>query len=229
MADWATSPGFAWLDASARRGAELERGFSDAIHAAGDLVARLDRADAGRRARENQIARLQRDRLRHVTDYVGDRPDHFGEIALLTHFAVHRQPDAALARMAGLRDRTQRRDRAGRVETLRPVPRTALFLRDDLQVAARQVDADAVAPDVIERLVRRNRLTGLADRDDQFDLVLHIRSQRRIRDDAARGDDRVSGLREEEWRVAVPVRAHFPRVVGVSCGAAEPPPRRGAA
>src|SRR5579864_1019073 len=162
-------PALAWCSAY------FEREFGHAVHAARHLVARLESADASGRTRENQVARLERHRLRNVADNVGHRPDHFVEIALLTDFAIDRQPDAARARMAGFLNRKQRRNRTRRVEALGPVPRTALFLGDGLQVAACQVDADTVTPDVIQRLVRRNRLSALADRDDQFDFVMQVR------------------------------------------------------
>ena len=56
-----------------------------------------------------------------------------------------------------------------------------MVLRLRLQVATRQVVADRVAEHVLERLGRRDLLAALADRDDEFHLVVQVRRARRVR------------------------------------------------
>src|SRR5512145_2463322 len=68
---------------------------ADAVDVALELVARLARADAGGRAVEDEVTRLERDELREVGDRLLDPPDLLVEVALLLHLAVHLEPDRA--------------------------------------------------------------------------------------------------------------------------------------
>src|SRR4051794_27913345 len=72
---------------------------ADAIDAAGHGVARTNRADTGRGAGEDEVARLQFHRLAAGRHDVGDRPDQFGKIGVLPDLAVHGEPDAPRLRV----------------------------------------------------------------------------------------------------------------------------------
>ena len=88
------------------------------------------------------------------------------------------------------------------VERLADLPRPLDVARGDLQVAPRQIDADAVAVDAIVRLGHRDVAPAALERHDQLDLVMHVLGQRRIGHRAAVRHDRVGRLGEEERRLA---------------------------
>src|SRR5665811_2095564 len=121
---------------------------ADAVDPALDLVAGVELGDAGRRSRHDDVAGGERDLLRELPDDLGHVPDQLGEVALLGFGAVDGEPDPALRGMADFRGRLQRRAGRGIVERLADFPRTLLLARGDLQVAAGEVDADAIAVDV---------------------------------------------------------------------------------
>ncbi len=121
---------------------------------------------------------------------------------------LHLEPDAALVRMADLGGRLERPARRRAVERLADLPRPLDVARGDLQVAARQVDADAVAPHAIERLVLRDVAAAGLERHHHLDLVMQVVGQRRVGHRAAVMHDRVGGLGEEERRLAL-VLAHL--------------------
>src|ERR1700754_1403770 len=116
------------------------------IDAALNLVPGRERRDAGGRAGHDDIAGAERDLLRQLPDDLRHAPDQFGEVALLPLGAVDREPDLALGRMADLRSRLQRAAGRGVIERLADLPGPLLLARGLLQVAAGEVDADAVAP-----------------------------------------------------------------------------------
>ncbi len=93
---------------------------------------------------------------------------------------------------------------AGRrgVERLADLPRPLHVARGDLQVAPREVDADAVALDAVERLIELDVAAARLERDHQLDLVVHVLGERRIGHGRAIRHDGVGGLGEEERRVA---------------------------
>ena len=61
-------------------------------------IAALDRADAGGRARHDDVAGHQREQAGQVADHLRHLPDHLVEIAGLLALAVDVQPDGALGR-----------------------------------------------------------------------------------------------------------------------------------
>ena len=74
-----------------------------------------------------------------------------------------------------------RADRRRLVEALADAPRPALLLRLALQVAARHVEADGVAPDVAaSRRPRRCRGRRVPIADDELDLVVQVLGQARV-------------------------------------------------
>src|SRR6185437_194442 len=158
---------------------------ADAIDAALDGVARRQCGNPGRCPRHDDIARAERDLLGELPDDLGHAPDQLGQVALLPFYAVDRKPDAALGGVADLRRRLQHRARRGVVERFADLPRSLLLARGLLQVAARQVDADGIAVDVVECLVGGNVEAAALHRHDQFDLVMQILGQRRIGDGGA--------------------------------------------
>lgn len=149
--------------------------------AAFEHVAAHDGRHAGRRVGKDQVARRQLDELRQAGDDFGHFPGHLCQIAALAQFAVHGEPDAALGRMLEHARRRDGADRPALVEALAHVPRLPLFLGARLQVAARQVEADGVTENVLERLVDRDIGAALAERDDQLDFRPSSAGRRRHR------------------------------------------------
>src|SRR5207302_561807 len=95
-------------------------------------------ADAGRRARENQIPRLERENLRKIADYRADREYHLSSVAVLHYFAVKAQADREFVRIRNLVRRHERGPGWGkRVESLAGHPLLAVFL--ELPIACRDV------------------------------------------------------------------------------------------
>src|SRR5712671_1387537 len=171
---------------------------TDAVHAAFDLVARVERGDASRRSRHDDIAGGECDLLRELPNDFRHAPDQLGEVTLLLFGAVHREPDLALRGMADLGGGLQRRAGRGIVEGFADFPRPLLLARGDLQVAAGEVDADAIAVDMIERLVGGDVEAAALHGDDQFNLVVQIPGQRRVGDRGAIRDQHVGMLGKEE-------------------------------
>ena len=113
-------------------------------------VAALDRADAGRRAGEDQIAGCQREQAGQVGDDLGRLPDHLREIAVLAQLAVDLEPDGAARRMADRARRRQRRAGRRMVERLGDRPGPAHLAGFLLAVAPGHVEADRIAEDVLQ-------------------------------------------------------------------------------
>src|SRR5690606_39616603 len=67
-----------------------------------------------------------------------------------------------------------------------------IFLRHILKIPASEVDAYAVAPDMVERRTTIDVDAALADGYDQFDLVMEILRCERVGDGAAGFEDRKS-------------------------------------
>ena len=64
--------------------------------------------------------------------------------------------------------------RGGPVERFAGVPGAPFVARLELQVAPREVVADGVAEDVVERTGRRDAPPRLADRQYELDLVVQV-------------------------------------------------------
>ncbi len=86
------------------------------------------------------------------------------------------------------------------IERFADFPGPLLLARGKLQIAAGEIDADAVAVDVVERLVGGNVEAAALHRHDQFYLVMKILGQRGIGDGGAVRLDHVGVLGEEKRR-----------------------------
>src|SRR4051794_37709032 len=125
-------------------------------------IAALNGTDARRRAREDQVARRQLEQAGQVGDRLVDLPDQLAEVAGLTSLAVDVEPDGTQARVADPRRGHQGRKRPRSVERLCNVPGTPCLLGHGLQVAPGHVEADAVAPDVVEGALDGDVASALA-------------------------------------------------------------------
>src|SRR5712691_13200857 len=137
---------------SLRRRADRHRELAHALDLAFELVAGDRRSHAGGRSGHDDVAGRELDHLAELYDHLRYVPDHLREIAVLAHLAVGLERDAALARMSNLAGGLQRPARRGGIECLADLPWPLHVARGDLQVAAGEVDAGAVAPDAVERL-----------------------------------------------------------------------------
>src|SRR5262249_57515617 len=137
--------------------------------------------------------------------------------------AVALECDPALAWMPDLRGRLQRAARGRFVERLADLPRPLHLARGGLQVAPRQVDADAIPPDAVERARGLDVAPAALERDHELDLVLKVLGQRRIRHGCAVGYDRVGWLGEEKRRIAPPVTP-FADLLFLTAANPPPPP-----
>src|SRR5450830_51635 len=181
----------------------------------------LDGADAFGRARENQVARLQRKQRRQVGDGLADRPDHVAHVAFLLRYAVDLQADGGLADVGNVGGPVQLAYGGREVEGLADFPWAAGVLHLALQVAARHVEADRITEDVAGRVVDGDVRAALADGDHQLALEVEVGRRGRERQ-LGRGARRhrhdgvgVARFAEEERRFTIRVRAHFTGMAGV--------------
>ena len=151
-------------------------------------------ADARGRARQDQVARLERRPLADRRDQVRDREDHQVGRRLLQRLAVDDRAQRQLARV---------RDLVGgdepRADRRRAVPRLALhpLVRLRLVVAHRHVVGDRVAGDVLQRVGLGDAAGARADDDDQLALVVDRLRFRRHRYVVERAAQRRRELREQ--------------------------------
>src|SRR5207244_1159995 len=154
------------------------------------LVARLDRTDAGGRAGVDDVARLKRVMLRQKRDLLGNRPDHVAQVGALPLLAIDIEPDGAFGWVADLRCRNQLAARRRFVEVLAEVPWPPMVLAPLLQVAAGHVEPYGVAEDVVVRPLYVDAATALVKRDHELGLVVIVGALRRIVHLAAARDQR---------------------------------------
>jgi hypothetical protein len=171
-------------------------------------------AHARRGAGHDDVARGQFEIVRQVGNHLLHLPDHLVQVAGLLGLAVDLHLHKARGRVAHGRHGLQLAHRRRQFERLADFPRTAHFLGDALQVAARHVQAHAIAPDVIQRLVDWDVLATRLQRHDQLDLVVHVLGLFGVGEGVA--EIQVVGvLLEEEGRLAIRVMAHFDRMRGI--------------
>src|SRR4029077_3267473 len=125
-------------------------------------------------AGHDDVAGFKRDHFGQLVDDLRYVPDHLGEIAILTDLSVALERDAPLARMADLARRLQRAAGSGRIECFADLPWALHVTGRDLQIAAREIDADAIAPYAIRRLSHRDVAATALECDDEFNLVMHV-------------------------------------------------------
>ena len=89
-----------------------------------------------------------------------------------------------------------------------------------LQVAARHVEADGVAEDMVVRPLHVDAAPALVDRDDELCLVVIVGRLRRVMHVGAAYDERKFALQEEEGCLAA-VAAHLFLVLGIVTADAE--------
>jgi hypothetical protein len=94
------------------------------------------------------------------------------------------------------------------------------ILAELLQVAARHVEADAVAEDVLIRFLGVDAAAALADGHHHFGFIVEVRRLRRIVHVAAARNQRELGLDEEKRGLAA-IAAHFLLVLDVVAPDAE--------
>src|SRR3954464_13992011 len=127
---------------ASQRGNNLHLKLANAVDSSLQLVARLHGTDTRRRARINQVARLERVVLGQVGDLLRNRPDHVSEVRPLALLAVHFEPERTLCRMPGLARRVQHAARRAFIEILAEIPGAAMVLAPLLKIAAGHVQAD---------------------------------------------------------------------------------------
>ncbi len=195
-------------------GGDFQLDHTNVFDLAAEAVTRNDRADAGWRAGEDQVAGLQFHCLAANRYNIRHRPDHLGQISLLAYFAIDGEPDPPAVRNAVVIRRDQRAAGGRMIERFRPVPWPAGLLRHILQVAAGQVDADAIAPDMAGRSIAADIHAALADGDHQLDFVMKVFCRNGVGNHGAGIHDRIGRLCEEKGRVAL-VIAHFADMGGI--------------
>ena len=94
--------------------------------------------------------------------------------------AVDGQPNAASVDVAGRGDGVDGPNWGRTVEALAPVPGSTEVLGGVLEITPGHVEADAVAPDVVEGVSGVDVAAGFANGDDQFRFVVEIGGRRRV-------------------------------------------------
>ena len=113
----------------------------------------------------------------------------------------------------------QRPDRRGEIETLADLPGLFLVAHRPLQITPGHVQTDGIGVDMVQRRGHRDISTTPIERRDQFNLVVVIAGQGRIRVIRNRAGrdilNRISGLLKKEGRLTRGIGAHLARMRGV--------------
>ena len=181
------------------------------------LVSRLEQplriaedADPGGCPGEDEVARLERRRLRRVRDHVVDPEDEIRRRRVLQRLAADDRADCERMRIGDL---VARRHLANGAEGVGGLPARPLPVRE-LQVARAHVVRAEVSAHRLERVFLRHALDSRADHDAELGLVVGLGHDRRDDDRLARADQGRRPLREEE-RLRRKLRALLLGVVGV--------------
>ena len=98
----------------------------------------------------------------------------FDDVRRLARLAVDRQRDRGISWMADVFCSMDHTDRCRCRKRLAELPGPALVACVELQVAARHVQADRIAVDMVERLGDIDVSPPAADRNHEFDLVMEV-------------------------------------------------------
>src|SRR3954466_3796157 len=193
--------------------------LAKAFDAKGDDVARLEphrrlhaERDTGRRSGRDDVTRLEHEKLRAVPDDVLDIEDHRLRVAALALLAVHVEPHVELLDVGDLVLGDE--PRSERAEGLAALALGPLAAALGLEVAFRDVVANAITRDDIERVLLGQVAPARTDHD--CDLTLVIEFGRALRDHrvVVRSDDAVRRLLEDDGLLR-DRRPGFGSVVGV--------------
>src|SRR5439155_7976570 len=129
--------------------------------------------DPRRRAGGDDVARQQRHVFRHVGNEVRDAENHRARVAALALLAVDVEPHVEILRVLDLLARDQpRTDRTERVAALALAPLRGAALH--LVLPLRHVVDDAIARDMLERILLVDVACSLADDHAEFDLPVGV-------------------------------------------------------
>src|SRR5690606_26419831 len=134
---------------------------------------------------------------------------HQGDIAVLLDLAIYREADTGALRVANFRGWMNRGARRGPIEALAHIPRSAHLLGLVLQISPRQIYAQGVAVDMIQRLLEGDIRTPLADRDHEFELEVQAAGLGRIGNLPALRNHCISRLGKEKGRLTLGITTHF--------------------
>src|SRR5438067_11577950 len=129
-------------------------------------------ADAGRRPGRDHVARIERHEMADIADDVVDPEDQIGGVAVLPPLAIDLGPQRQLAGVGHLVGGDQpRADRAEGVGALALGPLPAAL---ELKFTLGDVIDEAIAGDVLWRVVHRDVARLGADHDAELDLVIGL-------------------------------------------------------
>src|SRR3981081_4583878 len=154
--------------------------IAQSVYAERDDVACLEESrlrlhaepDTGRRARDDDVARLQHEELRAVPDEVLAIEDHGLGIAALALLAIDVEPHVEALRVLDLILGDQ--PGAERPERLAALALDPLSGALDLEHALRHVVGEAVSGDHVQRLLLRQVARALTDDDAEFDFPVEL-------------------------------------------------------
>src|SRR4029078_12564395 len=126
---------------------------------------------------------------------LGDREDHVARRAALPGFAVDGKAHRQCLRIGDLVPR--REIRTERRECIRALALEALTATIELEVALGEVDADAIAEHVVERLAFRDVDARFADDDSQLDFPVDAFGLARHHEIVGRPAQRAGRLQEQ--------------------------------
>ena len=131
------------------------------------------------------------------------------------------EPDARVVGMADAGNRRDRRGRRAALDVLAERPGPLLRALRELQIAARHVEAAGVAEHGVERVPGGDLERRRAERDDEFELEMIVRRAGGIGDRIAALPQRRRALGEIERLFAIDHMAHLARVILVVAPDAE--------
>src|SRR5665213_3269454 len=161
--------------------AHVVRQRTDAVDRRGDAIARLEEdapahTHPGRRARGNDIARLECDDRRQVSDLLAHGPNHVCGRVLLHRLVVDVEAQRNLLRVGYLpRRHDPRAERCKSVMALALEPvELERVVAAHVEIARRDVVDDRIACHCVQRTLRRDAPASHADHRSQLDLPVEL-------------------------------------------------------